>query len=527
VKKAAALFIFCVGFSLPIFSQNLVPNPSFEKINHVPCSWVRLIDFRRIYDSWFQPTGGTTDVFTTFADSSCYASCFSTHEDASGFQAPHSGNVMTAILTSGKGCDGDNYREYLGIKLTESLLPLKTYYAEMYVSRGDTSKNATNNIGMYFSEDSIASPYYCQNLGYKPHINTDTIITNNEGWEKVSGYFSVNDSVQFLYIGNMYTNEETIIQTVSNTGEENTRYFIDDVLVRPCLSVTPDTLICRGDSVTLRAWGSHVYGWADAEKPEIILSEDSVITERPNITTTYFVYSICDTLSVTVSVPEQLKDTALCRDDSLHIPLKYADASNFDAGDSSIWLSEPSEYIISRAFPYCIQTDTFTLSHRPLPILDLGSDSLICKIDTVMLDVSEEHTRFKWEDGSEYPIRTITQPGAYTIEGWLNSCYNKNSINITLEECATELLMPNVITPNDDHMNDRFIPIDIKGIIEMKLSIFNRYGVEVFNSTNFDHSWDGTFNGDPVPPGAYYYQLNYRDKNDITSTAKGIISVIR
>lgn len=171
---------------------------------------------------------------------------------------------MTAILTTGYGCQVNNYREYLGIRLIEPLVPKKAYYAEMYVSRTDSSQYAINNIEMYFGMDSIAFPHFCENLGYRPKINSDTIVADSENWVKISGYFKVDEPVNFLYIGNMYRHAETIVQEINPKGQNNTRYFVDDVLVRPCLSVTSDTMICRGESVTLLAWGSPVYGWADS-----------------------------------------------------------------------------------------------------------------------------------------------------------------------------------------------------------------------------------------------------------------------
>lgn len=213
--------------------------------------------------------------------------------------------------------------------------------------------------------------------------------------------------------------------------------------------------------------------------------------------------------------------------ESMNIPLIYQDEKTYNKSDSSIWLSKAGEYIISREFPFCVQTDTFTLSHKPPPILDLGTDSLICKIDTIILDVSEEQTSFKWEDGSEEPIRLINQPSTYTVEGWLNGCYGKNSIDIELEYCDSDLIMPIVITPNGDLKNEVFVPISSNGIVDINLSIYNRYGVELFTSNSFDLAWDGTTNLAPVPSGEYFCIVRYRDKNGQYSTIKGTLSVIR
>ncbi len=58
-------------------------------------------------------TRGTSDIFNTLVDVTCYANCFSNHEDSPGMQLPHTGEFMAGIFTYG-ACDGDagDYREY-------------------------------------------------------------------------------------------------------------------------------------------------------------------------------------------------------------------------------------------------------------------------------------------------------------------------------------------------------------------------------------------------------------------------------
>lgn len=89
---------------------------------------------------------------------------------------------------------------------------------------------------------------------------------------------------------------------------------------------------------------------------------------------------------------------------------------------------------------------------------------------------------------------------------------------------------PNLFSPNGDGRGDEF---KISGIVgdypNFKLIIFNRQGNEVFNYSNNGNLnplwWNGTFNGNPVPTGVYFYTLDYND--GVTEPKSNFIQLIR
>jgi gliding motility-associated-like protein len=84
--------------------------------------------------------------------------------------------------------------------------------------------------------------------------------------------------------------------------------------------------------------------------------------------------------------------------------------------------------------------------------------------------------------------------------------------------------VPNAFSPNKDGINDtwniQFLETYPGAIIE----VFNRYGQIVYRSTGYSKQWDGTFNGNPLPVGVYYYIINPKNgRKQLT----GSVSIIR
>ncbi|MGY6563094.1 MAG: gliding motility-associated C-terminal domain-containing protein, partial [Luteibaculaceae bacterium] len=92
-----------------------------------------------------------------------------------------------------------------------------------------------------------------------------------------------------------------------------------------------------------------------------------------------------------------------------------------------------------------------------------------------------------------------------------------------LKESILEL--PNIFTPNNDGVNDFFIPIKAENIVLEKVIIQNRWGQTVFE--NNEVSWDGSFQGKPTPDGTYFYIVTYKDKNDKLKSKSGSVTLKR
>ena len=96
-----------------------------------------------------------------------------------------------------------------------------------------------------------------------------------------------------------------------------------------------------------------------------------------------------------------------------------------------------------------------------------------------------------------------------------------DSVNITTYHTALgQLEIFNIITPNKDNKNDKWIIGGIEEFPENTVTILNRWGDKIREFTKYDNSsvvWDGTnIKNELVPDGTYYYVLLVKNKGTRT-----------
>ncbi len=94
------------------------------------------------------------------------------------------------------------------------------------------------------------------------------------------------------------------------------------------------------------------------------------------------------------------------------------------------------------------------------------------------------------------------------------------------------VVVPNVFTPNSDGVNDTW-SINVQGygiaILELQTTIYNRWGEEIFQTTNIRAVWSGHNPvGKPCDSGSYFYVISYiNGATNEQITLKGFIELIR
>lgn len=97
--------------------------------------------------------------------------------------------------------------------------------------------------------------------------------------------------------------------------------------------------------------------------------------------------------------------------------------------------------------------------------------------------------------------------GEFRVLLWVsNDQCQTDSVEITVSVSTSQLVVPNVFTPNGDGRNDEF-RVMYRSIVEFECWVYNRWGKLVYHWTDPAKGWDGTINGRPAAEGAYYYVI--------------------
>jgi gliding motility-associated-like protein len=93
---------------------------------------------------------------------------------------------------------------------------------------------------------------------------------------------------------------------------------------------------------------------------------------------------------------------------------------------------------------------------------------------------------------------------------------------------SAEIIVPNAFSPNGDGKNDTWHILNIPqlqqaGITIQAVGVYNRWGNEVFKSSDINFAWDAK----GWVSDTYYYYIRYRTKAGIIQVQKGSVSVVR
>lgn len=101
-----------------------------------------------------------------------------------------------------------------------------------------------------------------------------------------------------------------------------------------------------------------------------------------------------------------------------------------------------------------------------------------------------------------------------------NDDCDNNGIPNYVDPLPCDFAMPNAFSPNGDNINDFFVIDGINTFPNNTFSVFNRWGVIVFEATNYNNTWGGEsavlggLGGDLLPVGTYFYVLDLANGSD-------------
>lgn len=261
--------------------------------------------------------------------------------------------------------------------------------------------------------------------------------------------------------------------SIYDTVKINVRYNVNG-------EAYPDTIICVGDKVTLRATGGNTYHWI----PDNIYSNpfDSITTVIPTQNTIYPVI-----ISNSTCIPD-------------------------------------TQYVN-------IQTLT-------RPTVNAGNDTIIIRGQSITLyPNSDRPVRYEWTPNNTLscfdcrnPIASPFETTTYIVTGYdANNCSDSDDIKIQIiDNCSGDIvLVPNAFTPNNDGKNDILY---VRGQLIASIKIFriyNRWGELIFETDDINTGWDGTFKGQNMNSGVYVYYVEAICIDGKETLKKGNVTLIK
>ncbi len=130
--------------------------------------------------------------------------------------------------------------------------------------------------------------------------------------------------------------------------------------------------------------------------------------------------------------------------------------------------------------------------------------------------------------GSSMTPSLPTQPG--TVTYWVTQTVNgseSDRISFKVTMVTPDVFVPKVFTPNNDGINDVIKPI-IPGLKNFRyFKIYNRWGNLVYQSTDPNAGWDGTFHGTQQPRESYLWMIEGENMKGEVKKYSGMITLFR
>jgi len=118
---------------------------------------------------------------------------------------------------------------------------------------------------------------------------------------------------------------------------------------------------------------------------------------------------------------------------------------------------------------------------------------------------------------------TVNTNTTYFVSQFTGTCESsRTKVNVTVGLSGVNIA--NAITPNGDGINDYWQITGIDNYPAALVQIFNRYGQKLFESKGYSIPFDGTYKGQKLPSGVYYYIINLNTKCNLLS---GSLTILR
>ena len=333
--------------------------------------------------------------------------------------------------------------------------------------------------------------------------------------------------------------------------------------------VTGPDSICAGNSATLTATApGGTYKWYETSTGgAVVFTGDVFHTPALNTTKTYYVevesaVSCTSVLRTAVTVyvnkvpvpPIIAYPDTICANNIAHLvaiapggTYKWYDV---ETGGTPIYKGENYTPVLSDTKTYYVEVESgskcTSLTRTPVKVTVSHvraeftaspiSGKAPLKVDFTNSSINGKS--YHWDLGDQTEVSTMNASHVYSTEGQgasydvtlivTNSfgCKDTAEIRIMVNPFS-DLIIPNVFTPNGDGINDVFTIKSI-GLNFINAEVYDRWGLKMYEWSVVSEGWNGkTSSGDEVPEGTYFYIIVARGVDGQQYKLKGPFTLLR
>ncbi|QSS97488.1 T9SS type B sorting domain-containing protein [Psychroflexus sp. ALD_RP9] len=280
--------------------------------------------------------------------------------------------------------------------------------------------------------------------------------------------------------------------------------------------------VCEGETqiIAVQENPNITVNWYDAQTNGNLLAENSFTYQAENEGTYYAeaisVNGSCVnsnripiTYSINSNPPEFTNEIVLCEGESATLTALEGNSFNWSNGETN------EEIEVNQAGQYSVEvTNVSNCTSLQIFNVEINATPVIESVESVGSDIQinlQNNGDFSYAINNQF---YQDSPYFSSVKGGLKTIIvSENNGCGTTEVDFLHLVVPKFFTPNNDGINDVFKINDANLVQPYKIQIFNRYGKLLTRGENENFSWNGQFNGQPVPSGDYWYNIVVGDKN--------------
>ncbi len=320
----------------------------------------------------------------------------------------------------------------------------------------------------------------------------------------------------------------------------------------PTVNASANVAICNGESTTLTATGASTYTWSPATSP----ASGASVSASPSMTTPYTVTGTdanqcqsTDQVTVTVNqnpVVNIAPVASICQGDNVQLiatpglgEYSWDNGSSLSATDISNPTANPNvttDYTVTVTDANgCTDNATVTV-----PVTQ-GDASFVANPEEGLVPLLVTFTpngvasNYVWNFGNGDSDTTLPgDPSTTSIYDVMN--YYTATLTITVQGCqfttsqtifayedSRVAMVPNIVTPDGDGLNDEYI-LDLRNMEKLTFVIYNRWGKEIARLDKPGDTWQPSAE---TAEGTYFYHMNAQGFDGKNYEREGSITVLR